>query len=210
MGPYSNDLRKKVLEAYEKEDSTIASVAKQFSVSINFVWLLLDRYRKTGSVEPKPHGGGQPAKIPEQRVNHLRVLVAEHSDATLEELCAMYKDRYGVEVSTATMSRTLARWRITRKNTPVKFKKGEPIARVLPYPLTLLDETNLEIDALTNDPGFLAEVNEFGQARQQNVAKQQADARRAAETGEELTGEGVWRTCGAHKWDGTATVAIAA
>jgi hypothetical protein len=83
-------------------------------------------------------------------------------------------------------------WRITRKNTPVKFKKGEPIARVLPYPLTLLDETSLEIDALTNDPGFLAEVNEFGQARQQNVAKQQADAHRAAETGEELTGEGVW------------------
>jgi len=83
-------------------------------------------------------------------------------------------------------------WRVTRKNKPVTFKKGEPIARVIPYPLALLDETNLEIDWLANDPGFMEEVNAFGKARAQNVAKQQADARRAAETGEELTGEGVW------------------
>ena len=56
----------------------------------------------------------------------------------------------------------------------------------------MLDETNLEIANLSDDPGFLAEVDAFGQARQANVAKQQADAARAAQTGEVLTGEGVW------------------
>jgi len=83
-------------------------------------------------------------------------------------------------------------WRMTAEDTPVTFEEGEPIARVIPYPLQMLDETNLEIANLTDDPGFLAEVESFGQARQANVAKQQADASRSAQTGEELTGEGVW------------------
>jgi transposase len=32
-------------------------------VSLNFVWLLLERFRETGRVDPKPHGGDQPPKI---------------------------------------------------------------------------------------------------------------------------------------------------
>jgi len=28
-------------------------------VSLNFVWLLIERFRETGRVDPKPHGGGQ-------------------------------------------------------------------------------------------------------------------------------------------------------
>jgi len=64
--------------------------------------------------------------------------------------------------------------------------------RLMPYPITMLDETNLEIDLLSNDPGFLDEVNQFGQARAANVERQQADAARAQKTGEDLTGEGVW------------------
>jgi hypothetical protein len=83
-------------------------------------------------------------------------------------------------------------WRMTAEDTPVTFEAGEPIARVMPYPLQMLDETSFEIASLADDPGFLAEVDAFGQARQANVAKQQADAVRATQTGEVLTGEGVW------------------
>lgn len=83
-------------------------------------------------------------------------------------------------------------WRLTEKNHAVTFKVGEPLACVKPYPLMMLEETNLELSSLSDDPGFLAEVNAFGRARQANVAKQQADAAKAAATGKELTGEGVW------------------
>ncbi|MEM1391432.1 MAG: DUF6065 family protein [Pseudomonadota bacterium] len=83
-------------------------------------------------------------------------------------------------------------WRLTRANTLVTFKAGEPLARIMPFPLTLIEETQLEVTDLASDPGFMAEVEGFGQARQQNIAKQQADARRAQGTGEQLTGEGVW------------------
>ena len=83
-------------------------------------------------------------------------------------------------------------WRLTATDTEVTFKAGEPLARILPFPLALIEDTQLEVTDLASDQGFMAEVEAFGRARQQNVAKQQADARRAQETGEQLTGDGVW------------------
>lgn len=85
-------------------------------------------------------------------------------------------------------------WRMTQANTPVKFDAGSPICRVIPYPLALLEETELEISHLADDPGFLAEVNEWGKARQQNVERQRQNAARWQETGEKPTGEGVWNS----------------
>lgn len=61
-------------------------------------------------------------------------------------------------------------WRLTDKDRSVRFGAGEPIARILPFPLTLIDETELEITQLSSDPGFAAEVKAFGAARMANVA----------------------------------------
>lgn len=85
-------------------------------------------------------------------------------------------------------------WRLTRRDEDVVFKAGEPICRIYPFPIAMLEETTLEITKLEDDPGFLEEVNQFGAARQANVAKQQADAARWMEGGEEPTGEGVWNS----------------
>ena len=35
-------------------------IARRFLVSVSFVTRLLQLYRSTGSVEPRPHGGGNP------------------------------------------------------------------------------------------------------------------------------------------------------
>lgn len=61
-------------------------------------------------------------------------------------------------------------WRLTDKDRRVNFRKGEPIARIMPFPIALIDETELEITRLADDPGFAAEVAAFGKARQSNVA----------------------------------------
>lgn len=100
-------------------------------------------------------------------------------------------------------------WRLTRKDKDIEFTKGEPICRFYPFPIALLEETQLEISKLESDPGFLAEVNQFGKARQQNVAKQQADAAKWQATGEKPKGEGVWNAqyvkAGRSKEDGQKT-----
>jgi Family of unknown function (DUF6065) len=85
-------------------------------------------------------------------------------------------------------------WRLTRRNETVHFSGGEPICRIIPFPIAMLDETTLEITALEDDPGFLSEVNAWGSKRQENVAKQAADAALWIETGEKPTGEGVWNS----------------
>lgn len=115
MKPYSNDLRTKVIKAYEKGEGSLRKTAKRFSVSLNFVWLLWERYRRTGSVAPKPHGGGRQPAIAGKDLERLRRLVDRHNDATLAEIRELFNRQAGMAVSASTISRTLKRLRLTRK-----------------------------------------------------------------------------------------------
>ncbi|TDF37589.1 hypothetical protein EYS14_15720 [Alteromonadaceae bacterium M269] len=63
-------------------------------------------------------------------------------------------------------------WRITEPNKTIKFKAGEPICRVMPYPLALLNDTQMELRNLEDDPAFMARVQQWDQTRQQNYQKQ--------------------------------------
>ena len=83
-------------------------------------------------------------------------------------------------------------WKLNKAGIPVTFKKGEPLARVMPFPLTLIDETKLEIVALSSDPGFKAEVTAFGKARAANVAAQRANIAKAAAEGKTPSQDGVY------------------
>lgn len=77
MKPYSRDLCEKIIQAYQRGDSSLRDIAKRFLVSLNFVWLLWQRYLTTGSVEPKPHAGGKVSVMTEERLSILRDLVEE-------------------------------------------------------------------------------------------------------------------------------------
>lgn len=115
MKPYSNDLRKKVIDAYRNREGSLREIAARFSVSLNFVWLLLQRYKKTGRVDPKPHGGGKKRKIEGVNLIILRQLVERRSDATLRELRQLFFERTGIQVSDSTIWQALWRLGFTRK-----------------------------------------------------------------------------------------------
>ena len=74
-------------------------------------------------------------------------------------------------------------WKMNKAGERVTFEKGQPIARIMPFPLTLIDETNLDIVSLSSDPGFKAEVSEFGRTRAANVAAARANITKAAKDG---------------------------
>ncbi len=61
--PYSQDLRIRVIKAIHNLEGSQRQIAQRFQVSLTFVHNLLRHYRKTGSVQPKQHGGGVPPKI---------------------------------------------------------------------------------------------------------------------------------------------------
>ena len=115
MKAYSDDLRTKIIEAYQKKQGSLRKIAKRFSVSVSFVWRLVKRFRKMGSVAPKPHGGGAKPKLDLVDLFTLRDLSNEHPDATLAELSELFFEQTGIRVNGSTIARKLRRLRISRK-----------------------------------------------------------------------------------------------
>jgi len=115
MKAYSNDLRKKIIEAYQKKEGSLRKLAKRFSVSFSFVWRLVKRFRKSGVVAPKPHGGGLKPKLNQIDLIILREVSEANKDATLAELSELFFKRTGIRVSSSTVAQKLKRLRISRK-----------------------------------------------------------------------------------------------
>lgn len=115
MKAYSTDLRQKVIDAYENQEDSQRNLAKRFSVSLTFIQKLLKQYRNSGTVEPKPHGGGNKALLSSEQMALVGALIEEDNDAILVELCERLKERTGVKVSRSTMGRITQKLNLTRK-----------------------------------------------------------------------------------------------
>ncbi|WP_169981339.1 IS630 transposase-related protein [Tautonia rosea] len=117
MRAYSTDLRVRVVAACDAHDGTRAEIAARFSVSEGWIRKVLRQRRDTGSIAPKPHGGGREAVFDAEAAARLRQAVRD-DDATLEELARAA----GVSCSPAAVYRALRRLGITRK----KSRGGRP------------------------------------------------------------------------------------
>ena len=111
MKAYSQDLRQRILDTVQGGDGTLGQIARRFLVSVSFITRLLQLHRSTGSLEPRPHGGGNPALLGPEDLEQLRELVQKQPDATLEEL----RQRLGVSCSLMTISRALRKLGLPRK-----------------------------------------------------------------------------------------------
>ncbi len=111
MTPYSQDLRQRIVDTVQRGEGTIHQIAERFLVSVSFVTRLLQLYRSSGSVEPRPHGGGNPALLTPEDLERLSEFIRKRPDATLEE-CAAH---LGASCSLMTISRALSRLGLSRK-----------------------------------------------------------------------------------------------
>jgi transposase len=111
MPVYSQDLRTRVIDTVERGDGSLRQIAQRFLVSLSFVVRLRRHYRTTGSLEPKPHGGGRLPALSPAQLERLAALIRKKPDATLDEL----RQRLGVDCSTMAIVRALKKLKITRK-----------------------------------------------------------------------------------------------
>lgn len=116
MRAYSQDIRVRVIEAYQKGEGSQRQIARRFRVSLSFVANLMNQFRKTGSAALKPHRGGCPPKIDEQGLKTLRRLAEESPNATLDVLCARFAEECQINLSRATMSRALNKIKVRHKS----------------------------------------------------------------------------------------------
>ena len=85
MGPYSMDLRERVAAAIDEGEGSNVKSPSDFA-SVFVVTRLLQRRRDAGTLAPKPHGGGPRPVLGFPEQVRLAMLIAEHPDATLNQL----------------------------------------------------------------------------------------------------------------------------
>jgi transposase len=150
MRPYSTDLRERVVAAVEGGEHSLRQVVHLFAVGLPFVVRLLQRHRRTGSLQPAPPAGGPTPQCAAPTVARLLQLVADQPDATLAEL----RQRLGVCCHLSTLARILQRHRLTRKKKTRRAQErdtprvqahrqafDQKLARVDPAHLVVVDET---------------------------------------------------------------------
>jgi transposase len=118
MKAYSTDLRQRVVASCDARVGTREQIAARFSVSVAWIRKLIRQRRETGSIAPRPHGGGRPPAFDAEAEARLRQAVRDDGDATLEELARAA----GVACRPSAVHRTLVRLGITRK----KSRGGRP------------------------------------------------------------------------------------
>jgi transposase len=123
MPPYSLDLRKRIVAAYEAGNTSIRKVAKQFQVATRTVQKLLNQSRETGELSPKVPSKKMQSPL-EAHQEKILEIVSEHSDWTLWQYCEEVAEETGVSVTTGSMCRFLQRHKITLKK---KTYRGERV-----------------------------------------------------------------------------------
>lgn len=108
--PYSEDFRRKVIDAIELNGLTKSEVSEGFNISRNTINLWCRQKAETGHLKaktrPKTH---QRAKIKDWQA--FRDFVKQHPDQTQAELAALWPD----PISQRTISRALQTIGVTRK-----------------------------------------------------------------------------------------------
>jgi transposase len=79
--PYPRALRERVLAAYDR-GLTQPEVCEQFSIGRTTLVRWVRLFRETGDVEPRPHGGGNPARVRMEVLEEVLVCVRRSVSTT--------------------------------------------------------------------------------------------------------------------------------
>jgi transposase len=108
MKAYSEDLRRKVVEAVEQRGMGKSEAARSFGLSLSSVKRYVAKAREGTSLSPRKHPGPRP-KLDERARKLLEADVEKRPALTLRERCRFVEQLAGVKVSESTLSRLLRR-----------------------------------------------------------------------------------------------------
>jgi transposase len=108
MKAYSEDLRRKVVEAVQQRRMGKSEAARTFGVSLSSVKRYVGKARQGDSLSPRKHPGPRP-KIDEKARRLLEADVEERPAVSLRERGRFLERMAGISVSESTLSRLLRR-----------------------------------------------------------------------------------------------------
>ena len=108
MKAYSEDLRRKVVEAVQQRGIAKSEAARTFGMSLSSVKRYVGKARRGDSLSPRKHPGPRP-KLDERARSLLEADVEERPAVSLRERGRFLERVAGVSVSGSTLSRILRR-----------------------------------------------------------------------------------------------------
>ena len=116
---YSDDLRRKLVEAYQRGDGSLEVLAGRFGVSLGWAEKVMRSLRQSGRIE-RPQGGkrGPVSKLTEERRQQLGRWIESRPDLTLIELQIKLWEQYRLEVSLSRLWTVLREMELTLKKSP--------------------------------------------------------------------------------------------
>lgn len=124
MRPTPIALRKRVVAARMEDGQSMGQIAQRFKIPKGTVQNILERYRDSGTFEPKPQNPGRKSAFSETALKRLEEDVLAHPDSTLEE----FRERSDVNASIVAFHNhikklgfTLKKNRYARANNDVRM-----------------------------------------------------------------------------------------
>jgi len=123
---YSNDLRRKLLEAHEQGQGTLEELAEEFRVSLGFAKKISAALRRTGRMERTEQRHGRINQVTPLVQERLREWLRQQPDRTLAELQRQLREQLQVSVSVPRL------WVVLRQmQLRLKKSRSTPRSRTL-------------------------------------------------------------------------------
>ena len=113
--PIPVQLRAAIVRAFDEEGLKYRQIVSVLGVCESTVARVLRRHRESGSIEPRPRGGGNVSPIHGKMATLLRAIVSRMPDATVNELTEALMRDSGTDTSRSAVQRALSRLGYSRK-----------------------------------------------------------------------------------------------
>jgi transposase len=123
---YSDDLRRRILQAYVQEEGTQEQLAQRFRVSVGYVEKIRGQQLRTGQMERIPHHPGRKPKFTAAIRQQLCRWLQQQPDLTLAELQQKLQQQERLGVSQPSLWQVLRLLGLRLKKSRSTLANGTP------------------------------------------------------------------------------------
>lgn len=123
--PISDDLRRRLLEAWAAGEGTLAELGQRFRVSVGFAKKARQHLLRTGEMNRVPQSRHGPrSRVDEAAREQLRAWIRDQPDLTLAELQGLLWRKRGIQVSRSLVAWILPQLGMRRKKNAARAGAG--------------------------------------------------------------------------------------
>jgi len=125
--PLGNDLRRKLLLAFDQGEGSLQELADRFLVSVGWAKKISAARNRTGQAERVPHHPGRKPRLSPEQKQLLVTWLSVHPDLTLAELQAKLQSEQGITMGLPRIWRALRQLNVRLKKSHSTLPSATPV-----------------------------------------------------------------------------------